>query len=134
MAASGHDSLGTRRELQVGDLRDDYFSLESAAAQLGDASRLPYSLKVLFENLLRHENGRSVTVDHLQALVQWLKTQKVDLVLCGKQAVDADNNQLPPRLAAMLGFGCVTELENVRLQPPARTRTRMATLHRTLQE
>ena len=66
MALSGHDSLGARRELQVGDLRYDYFSLESAAAQLGDASRLPYSLKVLFENLLRHENGRSVTVDHLE--------------------------------------------------------------------
>jgi aconitate hydratase len=78
MAASGHDSLGARRELQVGDLRYDYFSLESAAAQLGDASRLPYSLKVLFENLLRHENGRSVTVDHLQALVQWLRDRRSD--------------------------------------------------------
>ena len=62
MAASGHDSLGARRELRVGDLSYDYFSLKRAAAQLGDASRLPYSLKVLFENLLRHENGRSVTV------------------------------------------------------------------------
>ena len=53
-----------------------YFSLERAAAQLGDASRLPYSLKVLFENLLRHENGRSVTVEHLQALVQWLRARR----------------------------------------------------------
>ena len=76
MAASGHDSLGARRELRVGDLSYDYFSLERAAAQLGDASRLPYSLKVLFENLLRHENGRSVTVDHLQALVQWLRARR----------------------------------------------------------
>ncbi len=78
MALSGHDSLGARRELQVGDLRYDYFSLESAAAQLGDASRLPYSLKVLFENLLRHENGRSVTVDHLGALVDWLRDRRSD--------------------------------------------------------
>ena len=76
MAASGHDSLGARRELRVGDLSYDYFSLERAAAQLGDASRLPYSLKVLFENLLRHENGRSVTVEHLQALVQWLRARR----------------------------------------------------------
>ena len=76
MAASGHDSLGARRELRVGDLSYDYFSLERAAAQLGDVSRLPYSLKVLFENLLRHENGRSVTVDHLQALVQWLRARR----------------------------------------------------------
>jgi aconitate hydratase len=78
MAASGHDSLGARRELQVGDRRYDYFSLERAAAQLGDASRLPYSLKVLFENLLRHENGRSVTVDHLRALVEWLRERRSD--------------------------------------------------------
>ena len=78
MALSGHDSLGARRELQVGDLRYDYFSLERAAAQLGDASRLPYSLKVLFENLLRHENGRSVTVDHLGALVAWLRDRRSD--------------------------------------------------------
>ena len=63
MAASGHDSLGARRELRVGDLSYDYFALDRAAAQLGDLSPLPYSLKVLFENLLRHENGRSVTVD-----------------------------------------------------------------------
>ena len=78
MAASGHDSLGARRELQVGDLRYDYFSLASAATQLGDPSRLPYSLKVLLENLLRHENGRTVTVDHLQALVQWLRERRSD--------------------------------------------------------
>jgi aconitate hydratase len=78
MAASGHDSLGARRELPVGDRRYDYFSLESAAAQVGDASRLPYSLKILFENLLRHEDGRSVTVNHLEALVQWLRERRSD--------------------------------------------------------
>ena len=49
MAVSGHDSLGARRELKVGDASYDYFSLERAADQVGDASRLPYSLKVLLE-------------------------------------------------------------------------------------
>ncbi|HLT02437.1 MAG TPA: aconitate hydratase AcnA, partial [Geminicoccaceae bacterium] len=78
MAASGQDSLGTRRELKVGDLSYDYFSLERAGAQLGDVDRLPYSLKVLFENLLRSENGRSVTVDHLKALVRWLDERRSD--------------------------------------------------------
>jgi electron transfer flavoprotein beta subunit len=43
------------------------------------------------------------------ALASWIKTVKCDLVLCGRQAVDADNNQLPSRLATLLGFGCVTE-------------------------
>jgi electron transfer flavoprotein beta subunit len=51
-----------------------------------------------------------------QALVQWLKTVPCRLVLCGKQAVDADNNQLAPRLAAMLGFGCVTEIAKLTLE------------------
>ncbi len=43
-------------------------------------------------------------------LANWIKTVPCNLVLCGRQAIDADNNQLPPRLAAMLGFGCVTEV------------------------
>ena len=51
-----------------------------------------------------------------QALAAWIKTVKCDLVLCGKQAVDADNNQLPSRLAAMLGFGCVTEVAKLTLE------------------
>jgi aconitate hydratase len=78
MAASGHDSLGARRELKVGNASYDYFSLERAASQVGDASRLPYALKVLFENLLRHENGRTVTTDHLKALVGWLLARRSD--------------------------------------------------------
>jgi aconitate hydratase len=71
MTRSGHDSLGARRQLTVGDLDYDYFSFEAASGALGDVSRLPYCLKVLLENLLRHEDGRSVTVDHLKALSRW---------------------------------------------------------------
>jgi aconitate hydratase len=78
MPAFGHDSLGVRRQLQVGDASFDVFSLERAAAELGDIARLPYSLKVLFENLLRFEDDRSVTVDHLKALVQWLEHRRSD--------------------------------------------------------
>ncbi|HZA66688.1 MAG TPA: aconitate hydratase AcnA [Geminicoccaceae bacterium] len=78
MAVSGHDSLGARREIKVGDASYDYFSLEQAARQVGDASRLPYSLKVLFENLLRQEDGRSVTVEHLEALVAWQGARRSD--------------------------------------------------------
>ena len=55
------DSLKTRRTLKVGNRRFDYFSLKAAEKNgLGDLSRLPYSLKVLLENLLRNEDGRSV--------------------------------------------------------------------------
>jgi electron transfer flavoprotein beta subunit len=59
-----------------------------------------------------------------QALVGWLRKVRCDLVLCGKQAVDADNNQLPPRLAAMLGFACVTEVGKLALADGAFTAER----------
>ena len=70
MPVSGHDTLQVRRSLQVGDLSYDYFSIPEAEKSLGDLSRLPFSLKVLLENLLRFEDGRSVTVEHLKAMHQ----------------------------------------------------------------
>lgn len=73
MLEFGQDTLKTRRTLTVGDRRYDYYSLEAAAAALGDISRLPYSLKVLLENLLRWEDGRTVTVDDVKAMGQWLE-------------------------------------------------------------
>ena len=80
MSVTGHDSLKTRRTLTVGGKSYDYFSLEAAAqaAGLGDISRLPFSLKVLLENLVRLENGRTVTVDDIKAVGAWLKTKTSD--------------------------------------------------------
>ena len=74
MSVIGHDSLKARRSLEVDGKRYDYFSLDAAAkaAGLGDVSRLPFSLKVLLENLVRLENGRTVTVDDIKALGQSL--------------------------------------------------------------
>ena len=78
MPLSGHDSLKVRKTLTVGSKSYDYFSLPAAAEKLGDISRLPFSLKVLLENLLRFEDGRIVTPDHVKALVGWLKNKKSD--------------------------------------------------------
>jgi aconitate hydratase len=78
MPVSGHDSLGFRRQLQVDGASYDYFSLQAAAAKLGDIARLPYSLKILFENLLRYEDGRSVMPAHIEALVAWLDQRRSD--------------------------------------------------------
>ena len=72
MTHTGHDSLQVRRPLGVDGATFDYFSLPAAAETLGDLARLPYSLKVLLENLLRHEDGRSVTVDDVKAVAAWL--------------------------------------------------------------
>jgi aconitate hydratase len=74
----GQDSLKTRRTLTVGDREYDYFSLKEAESQLGDISRLPFSLKVLLENLLRYEDGRSVTVDDIKAMAAWQVDRRSD--------------------------------------------------------
>jgi len=77
--AFGHDTLKTRRTLNVGGKDHDYFSLPAAAeAGLGDVARLPFSLKVLLENLLRWEDGRTVTTDDIAALVAWLGERRSD--------------------------------------------------------
>ncbi len=79
MSRIGKDTLKTRRTLDVGGKRYDYYSFEAAQeAGLGDVSRLPYSLKVLLENLLRHEDGRSVTVDDIKALIAWTEERRID--------------------------------------------------------
>lgn len=74
MARTGLDTLQTRRTLTIDGKSYDYFSLPAAAEKLGDISRLPYSLKVLLENMLRFEDGRSVSVEDVEAFKGWQKT------------------------------------------------------------
>jgi len=75
MTAIGQDSLGTRDTLEAGGRTVHYYSLAKAAEKLGDVSRLPFSMKVLLENLLRFEDGKTVTVDDLKAMADWQKTR-----------------------------------------------------------
>ncbi|WP_449434032.1 aconitate hydratase AcnA [Pseudomonas putida] len=72
------DSLKTLKTLQVADRTYHYYSLPEAARQLGDLQRLPMSLKVLLENLLRWEDGKTVTGDDLRALGKWLEQRRSD--------------------------------------------------------
>ncbi|MCG8558848.1 MAG: aconitate hydratase AcnA, partial [Hyphomicrobiales bacterium] len=80
VTASPHNSLDSfncRRTLEAADRTYTYFSLPEAEANgLDGVSRLPYSLKVLLENLLRHEDGQSVTADDIRATVEWLAERK----------------------------------------------------------
>ena len=73
MTTIGQDTLKTRRTLTVGGKQYDYFSLPEAAKTLGDFSRLPVSLKVLLENVLRFEDGRSYSVEDAKSVVGWLE-------------------------------------------------------------
>ncbi|MBH1945448.1 aconitate hydratase AcnA [Erythrobacter sp. YJ-T3-07] len=69
MTQVGKDTLGTRSTLTVEGKDYAYYSLAKAAEQLGDVSRLPFSLKVLLENMLRFEDGgHTVSVDNAKEI------------------------------------------------------------------
>jgi aconitate hydratase len=73
------DSFKCSRTLKAGGTEYDYFSLAAAEANgLQGISSLPFSLKVLLENLLRHEDGRTVTADDIRAVALWLKEKRSD--------------------------------------------------------
>jgi len=70
----GHDSAKTRKTLTFGSASVDYYSIPAAqAAGLGDFSRLPAALKVVLENMLRFEDGKTVTLDDIRAFGEWAK-------------------------------------------------------------
>ena len=74
MTQVGQDTLATRSTLTVGGKEFAYYSFEKAAEKLGDVSRLPFSLKVLLENMLRFEDGGfTVSTDDAQAIADWQK-------------------------------------------------------------
>ncbi len=75
---SSLDSLRTLKTLQIDDKTYHYFSLPEAAKSLGDLDKLPMSLKVLLENLLRWEDNKTVTGTDLKAIAAWLKERQSD--------------------------------------------------------
>ncbi|KTT69733.1 aconitate hydratase AcnA [Sphingomonas endophytica] len=78
MTAIGQDTLNARQTLQAGGQSYDYFSLKTAEAKFGDISRLPFSMKVLLENMLRFEDGVTVTEADVKAIVDWQQERRSD--------------------------------------------------------
>ncbi|MBB2167105.1 aconitate hydratase AcnA [Gluconacetobacter aggeris] len=72
MKSVGHDSIKTGRTLNVDGKTYHYFSIPEAEKTIGDVTRLPVSLKVLLENILRFEDGRSYSVDDARSIAGWL--------------------------------------------------------------
>jgi aconitate hydratase len=72
------DSLKSLKTLDVTNKTYHYFSLPDAAKTLGDLNKLPMSLKVLLENLLRWEDGKTVTGEDLKSIAAWLTERKSD--------------------------------------------------------
>jgi aconitate hydratase len=72
MSPASKDSFSSRATLRVGSESFEIYRLEALAkAGVGNVARLPFSLKVLLENLLRHEDGRFVHADDIRALASW---------------------------------------------------------------
>lgn len=107
MTATGQDTLGTRDTLNVGGKDIAYYSLEKAAAKLGDVSRLPFSMKVLLENLLRFEDGVTVTTDDIKAIVDWQNDK-------GKAEREIQYRPARVLLQDFTGVPCVVDLAAMR--------------------
>jgi aconitate hydratase len=69
------DSFGARSTLEAGGRSYEIFRLD-ALQRTHDVARLPYSLKVLLENLLRHEDGKAVTADAIESVARWVATDE----------------------------------------------------------
>src|SRR5262245_25550464 len=73
------DSFKSRKTLKVGAKTYVYYSLPAAEKNgLKGISRLPFSMKVLLENLLRNEDGRTVKKEDIEAVAKWMKTRKLE--------------------------------------------------------
>ena len=83
----GQDSNKTRKKLTVGKQSVDYYSIPAAeAAGLGDFSRLPAVLKVVLENMLRFEDGKTVDTDDIRAFGNALPGVEVQFPFCAAQS------------------------------------------------
>jgi aconitate hydratase len=76
MASTHPNSFKAKKTLTVGAKTYTYFSLKAVEKKAGDLTRLPYSLKVLLENMLRHEDGTTVKAADILAFGDWLKNRK----------------------------------------------------------
>lgn len=95
------NSFGSAAQLQVGDKSYQIFRLNSV-----NAKTLPYSLKILLENMLRTEDGANITADHVNALVNWVPTDEPDTEI-----------QFTPARVIMqdfTGVPCVVDLATMR--------------------
>src|SRR5699024_5511928 len=65
------DSFNTRAQITAGGRSYDYFSLKTLEQQFPAVAKLPYAQKILLENLLRNENGSTVSADDIKAMANW---------------------------------------------------------------
>ena len=100
------NSFGTRREIRVGGAPFDIYSLPALEKTFPHVSRLPFSLKILLENLLRREDDAFVKADDIKALAQWNATA----------GIEKEISFMPARvlLQDFTGVPCVVDLAAMR--------------------
>ncbi len=93
------DSFGAKSSLQVGDRRLQIFRLDAVPG----AERLPYGIKILLENLLRHEDGRKVSPDDIRAVGDWGRAEAPEIAFSPERVLMQDFTGVPAvvDLAAM---------------------------------
>ena len=79
MAASHPNSFKARKSLKVGGKSYTYFSLAAVEKAVGDLSRLPFSLRILMENLVRHEDGTTVKKADIAAFLNGARPCPADI-------------------------------------------------------
>src|SRR5689334_17633838 len=104
---TARDSFQSRATLSMGGRDVTLHRLDAVTqAKVGDVETLPYSIKILLENLLRHEDGRTVTREHVESVAKW-----------DPKATPADEIQLVPArvlLQDFTGVPCVVDLAAMR--------------------
>jgi electron transfer flavoprotein beta subunit len=105
-------ALRTKEQLGAGSVTVVTIGSKDAKKELQDALARGADKAVLLTTDQWQYDGTSTA----EALAAWIQTVPCQLVFCGRQAVDSDNNQLPANLAARLGFACVTEVAKLTLE------------------
>ena len=104
--AGSIDSFGSRATLEVGGSSYEIYRLDKVEGLQDSIARLPYSLKILLENLLRTEDGANITADHVRAVAAWDPTAEPDTEI-----------QFTPARVVMqdfTGVPCVVDLATMR--------------------
>jgi aconitate hydratase len=112
--ATSLNSFGARSELTIGERTLTYYSLSAEALRGFDIPKLPYSIKVLLENLLRHEDGHKVRAADIEALAKWSDTPTRHGEAAGEDAKEIAFTPERVLMQDLTGVPAVVDLASMR--------------------
>ena len=114
MTSPSRNSFGAKSSLKVGTRSLDFFSLKAEALAPFGVERLPYSIKVLLENLLRHEDGVKVHAADIEALARWAETPNRHGEAAGEDAREIAFTPERVLMQDLTGVPAVVDLASMR--------------------